>query len=149
MNEASTLNALPGCLDVDVIRVGSAGHSTDDARQAMLDSVQPNELVNLLKRQLPEGVCRRLGLFDMPVGLQTFSRHSGLQRSPFVARDLRRVQAVSIPKEIVLVDDNSTDGTRVPAAADRGRMHRRIDPRLLSRTEPGQRPPPCGPDLRR
>jgi glycosyltransferase involved in cell wall biosynthesis len=53
-----------------------------------------------------------LGLLELPAGLKLSVVIAVYNERGSLCELLRRVQAVNIPKEIVLVDDCSTDGTR-------------------------------------
>jgi glycosyltransferase involved in cell wall biosynthesis len=70
------------------------------------------ERLELLNNLLGEAACRRLGIFPIPDGFKlsvvipVFNEHQSVREI------VRRVQAVPIPKQIILVDDGSTDGTR-------------------------------------
>jgi glycosyltransferase involved in cell wall biosynthesis len=61
---------------------------------------------------LGEAACRRLGLIAIPpefklsVVVPVYNEHNTIEEI------LRRIRAVPIPKEIILVDDYSSDGTR-------------------------------------
>ena len=72
----------------------------------------PAERAQFLHRLLGEGTCRQLGIYPIPdtfklsVVIPVYNEHQWLREL------LRRVEAVPIPKEIVVVDDCSTDGTR-------------------------------------
>lgn len=70
---------------------------------------------------LDEDVCRELGIFPLPEGLRISVVIPVYNEQATVAELVRRVRAVPIPKEIILVDDASTDGTRhVLDSLDRG-----------------------------
>jgi glycosyltransferase involved in cell wall biosynthesis len=97
----------------DVIRVSTLNKAPREARPEPLgDQLQADELLALLKRHLPEGACRKLGLVDLPQGTKLSVVIPVYNELHSLGELLRRVQAVAIPKEIVLVDDCSTDGTR-------------------------------------
>jgi glycosyltransferase involved in cell wall biosynthesis len=61
---------------------------------------------------LGERVCRRLGLIEVPAGLKLSVVVPVFNERNSIREILRRIQAVRIPKEIILIDDFSTDGTR-------------------------------------
>lgn len=65
-----------------------------------------------LAKWLGEGVSRRLGLFPLPPGFGLSVIMPVFNERDTLKEIVRRVRAVSIPKEIILVDDGSTDGTR-------------------------------------
>jgi len=65
-----------------------------------------------LKRLLGEDVCRRLGIYALPEGFRLSVVIPVYNERASVAALIERVQAVPIPKEILVVDDGSTDGTR-------------------------------------
>jgi glycosyltransferase involved in cell wall biosynthesis len=70
---------------------------------------------------LDADICRELGIFPLPAGLKLSVVVPVYNERDTVAEIVRRVRAVPIPKEIILVDDGSTDGTRdVLATLDRG-----------------------------
>ncbi len=64
------------------------------------------------RQLLGEGACRQLGLCPVPVGFKLSVVIPVYNERPTVARLIERVQAVPVPKEIIVVDDCSTDGTR-------------------------------------
>jgi len=111
VNEILTFEALPQNLG-DFVRVGSRDDAAGDARQAVLDSIQPGDVLALLRRHLPKSVCRRLGLLELPAGLKLSVVIPVYNEINSLREILQRVQAVPIPKEIILIDDYSTDGTR-------------------------------------
>lgn len=69
-------------------------------------------LWNELRSALGEPLARRLGLFPLPAGFRLSVVVPIYNERESLEEILRRVRAVPIPKEIVLVDDASTDGTR-------------------------------------
>jgi glycosyltransferase involved in cell wall biosynthesis len=68
--------------------------------------------VALLRRLLGDGVCRQLGIYPLPDGFRLSVVIPVYNERQWVGELIRRVQAVPLPKEIILVDDCSTDGTR-------------------------------------
>ncbi len=75
-------------------------------------SADPAERVRLLRRLLGEHACRQLGLYPIPAGFKLSVVIPVYNEEQWVRELIRRVLAVPIPKEIVIVDDCSTDGTR-------------------------------------
>src|SRR4051794_39751458 len=71
-----------------------------------------SERVEVLHRLLGEAACRRLGIFPIPEGFKLSVVIPVYNEERWIREVLRRVQAVDIPKEIILVDDCSKDGTR-------------------------------------
>jgi glycosyltransferase involved in cell wall biosynthesis len=61
---------------------------------------------------LGEDVCRELGIFPLPEGLRISVIVPVYNEKTTLLEIVRRVREVPIPKEIILVDDFSTDGTR-------------------------------------
>jgi glycosyltransferase involved in cell wall biosynthesis len=70
------------------------------------------ERVALLQRLLGEPACRQLGIYPLPRGFKLSVVIPVYNEKQWIRELVRRVQAVPIPKEILLVDDCSTDGTR-------------------------------------
>jgi glycosyltransferase involved in cell wall biosynthesis len=68
--------------------------------------------VKFLQRLLGPATCRQLGIYPIPEGFKLSVVIPVYNERPWVRELVRRVQAVPIPKEIILVDDCSTDGTR-------------------------------------
>lgn len=66
----------------------------------------------LLQRLLGEAACRKLGIYPIPTGFRLSVVIPVYNERRWIREILRRVQAVPLPKEIILVDDFSTDGTR-------------------------------------
>ena len=68
--------------------------------------------VQLLRELLGEAACRQLGIYPIPAGTKLSVVIPVYNEKRWIAEVVRRVKAVPIPKEIILVDDCSTDGTR-------------------------------------
>ena len=65
------------------------------------------------------GFLPGIGIYPLPEGLRISVVVPVYNERGTVAELIRRVRAVPIPKEIILVDDASTDGTRERAGPDR------------------------------
>ncbi len=80
----------------------------------LLDRIaaSPAERVRLLQRLLGEATCRQLGIFPIPEGFKLSVVIPVYNEAQWIRELVRRVQAAPIPKEIIIVDDYSTDGTR-------------------------------------
>jgi glycosyltransferase involved in cell wall biosynthesis len=61
---------------------------------------------------LGEGVCRHLGIYPVPQGLRLSVVIPVYNEQATIGELIRRVRSVPIPKEIIVVDDASSDGTR-------------------------------------
>ncbi len=68
-------------------------------------------------RLLGENFARQLGLYPIPEGLRLSVVIAAYNEKDTIAEIVRRVQSVRIPKEIIIVDDGSTDGTAEVLAA--------------------------------
>ena len=87
----------------------------DDGRiEALIRALaaSPEQRLALLQQLLGDGACRALGLFPLPEGFKLSVVIPVYNERLWVRELIRRVHAVPIPKEIILVDDCSTDGTR-------------------------------------
>ena len=71
-----------------------------------------NERVKLLQQLLGEPACRQFGLYPIPAGFKLSVVIPVYNEERWIREVVRRVQAVEIPKELVIVDDCSKDGTR-------------------------------------
>jgi glycosyltransferase involved in cell wall biosynthesis len=80
----------------------------------LLDEVagSPAARLQVLQRLLGEAACRQLGIYPIPDNFKLSVVIPVYNEKQWIRELLRRVQAVAIPKEIILVDDCSTDGTR-------------------------------------
>jgi glycosyltransferase involved in cell wall biosynthesis len=70
------------------------------------------ERVELMQELMGEAACRHIGIFPIPPGFKLSVVIPVFNEERWIRELLRRVQAVDIPKEIVIVDDFSTDSTR-------------------------------------
>ncbi len=86
-------------------------HATPDSLPE-LGTRSPEERLQLLHRLLGEPACRQLGIYPIPDGFKLSVVIPVYNEKAWIRKLLRRVQAVPIPKEIIVVDDCSTDGTR-------------------------------------
>jgi glycosyltransferase involved in cell wall biosynthesis len=72
----------------------------------------PEQRIPMLHKLLGEAGCRQLGIYPIPDGFKLSVVIPVYNEKQWISELLRRVQAVPIPKEILVVDDCSTDGTR-------------------------------------
>jgi glycosyltransferase involved in cell wall biosynthesis len=77
-----------------------------------LNTMSPADRVQILQRLLGEGACRQLGIYLFPDGFKLSVVIPVYNEERWIREIVRRVQAVPIPKEIVIVEDHSTDNTR-------------------------------------
>ena len=86
--------------------------------QPVLDRIaaDPNARVELLHKLLGASACREIGIFPIPKGFKLSVVIPVYNEERWLAELVRRVQVVEIPKELILVNDKSTDGT--PAILD-------------------------------
>jgi glycosyltransferase involved in cell wall biosynthesis len=75
-------------------------------------AADPAERVRVLQQLLGEPACRQLGIYPIPAGFKLSVVIPVYNEEQWVRELLRRVHAVPIPKEIIVVDDCSKDGTR-------------------------------------
>ena len=90
---------------------GHAANEITDSLARQLSS-SPQERLTLLHHLLGEAACRQLGIYPIPDGFKLSVVIPVYNEERWIRELVRRVQAVPIPKEIILVDDCSTDGTR-------------------------------------
>ncbi len=92
---------------------GSTTALPDEAKQ-LLDRLMadPEQRIEVLRTILGEGACRQLGIYPIPAGFKLSVVIPVYNEQQWIREIVRRVQEVPIPKEIILVDDCSTDGTR-------------------------------------
>src|SRR5438067_2906364 len=75
-------------------------------------AASPAQRVQVLRQLLGEPACRQLGIYPIPAGFKLSVVIPVYNEEQWIRELVRRVHAVPIPKEIILVDDCSTDGTR-------------------------------------
>jgi glycosyltransferase involved in cell wall biosynthesis len=90
----------------------SNGNDTDLDQLVARLAEAPADRVEALRRLLGEAACRKLGIYPIPDGFKLSVVIPVYNERPWIAELVRRVRAVPVPKEIILVDDCSTDGTR-------------------------------------
>lgn len=72
----------------------------------------PEERSEFLHRLLGPAACRKLGILSIPKNFKLSVVIPVYNEKQWLPELLRRVQEVAVPKEIIIVDDCSTDGTR-------------------------------------
>jgi glycosyltransferase involved in cell wall biosynthesis len=98
---------------------GHADGAARSERMEPLPSTPPvnlpdsqDERVRLLQQLLGEPACRQLGIYPIPAGFKLSVVIPCYNEERWIRELVRRVRAVPIPKEIIIVDDCSKDGTR-------------------------------------
>ena len=91
---------------------GQTAHGLAEERPPLHDPETPGERLALLHRLLGEPACRQIGIYPIPTGFRLSVVIPVYNEERWIREVVRRVRAVPIPKEIILVDDCSTDGTR-------------------------------------
>ena len=89
-----------------VERAPMSSHGSNEAAKPVEDKVQA------LQQLLGEPACRDLGIYPIPKDFKLSVVIPVYNEEQWIREVLRRVEASPIPKEIILVDDCSTDGTR-------------------------------------
>jgi glycosyltransferase involved in cell wall biosynthesis len=92
----------------------SNGHDAAEVIDVLLRQAagSPAERVRLLQQLLGEPACRQLGVYPVPDGFKLSVVIPVYNEERWIREVVRRVQAVPIPKEIVIVEDCSKDRTR-------------------------------------
>jgi glycosyltransferase involved in cell wall biosynthesis len=104
-----TLRLIPGGPDAPL--------PADVAKALHRVSSDPDLRLAVVQQLLGEGACRQIGIFPLPRGFKLSVVIPVYNEERWLGELVRRVQAVPIPKEIVLVNDASTDGTPAVLAA--------------------------------
>jgi glycosyltransferase involved in cell wall biosynthesis len=84
----------------------------NDVWDRLVEGLDGNARIELLQRLLGDPACRRLCLYPIPDGFKLSVVIPVYNEERWLREVVRRVREVPIPKEIILVDDCSTDGTR-------------------------------------
>jgi glycosyltransferase involved in cell wall biosynthesis len=71
----------------------------------------PNRRYDLFEKLLGPGICRQIGLYPIPAGWKLSVVIPVYNEERWLEGLVERVQAVPMPKELILVNDKSTDGT--------------------------------------
>jgi glycosyltransferase involved in cell wall biosynthesis len=74
-------------------------------------AADPSRKVEVLEKLLGVPACRNLGIYQIPPGFKLSIVIPVYNEERWLAELVRRVQAVEIPKELILINDFSTDGT--------------------------------------
>ncbi|CAN5135486.1 glycosyltransferase family 2 protein [soil metagenome] len=77
----------------------------------------PNRRYEVFAKLLGPGICRQIGLYPFPPGWKLSVVIPVFNEERWLEGLVERVQAVPVPKELILVNDKSTDGT--PAILDK------------------------------
>ena len=77
-----------------------------------METLSQPERVEVLRRLLGDAACRSVGLYPIPPGFKLSVVIPVYNEERWLEEVLRRVQAVEVPKEIIIVDDCSKDRTR-------------------------------------
>jgi glycosyltransferase involved in cell wall biosynthesis len=70
------------------------------------------ERVAVLQKLLGEAACRQIGIYPIPEHFKLSVVVPVYNEERWIREVIRRIQAVEVPKEIIVVDDCSKDGTR-------------------------------------
>jgi glycosyltransferase involved in cell wall biosynthesis len=91
-----------------------AAEPADERLEAWLARLaeSPEDRVRVLQALLGEAACRQLGIYPVPPGFKVSVVIPVYNERQWIEQLVRRVVAVPLPKEILIVDDCSTDGTR-------------------------------------
>jgi glycosyltransferase involved in cell wall biosynthesis len=95
--------------------ITSNGHSVGEICDSMPPPMipdSPQERLALLHQLLGEAACRQIGIYPIPDGFKLSVVIPVYNEERWIREVIRRVQAVPIPKEIVIVEDCSKDNTR-------------------------------------
>jgi len=78
-----------------------------------VSSLSPEERLSVLHQLLGEPACRQLGIYPIPVDFKLSVVIPVYNEERWIREVVRRVLEVPIPKELVIVDDCSTDNSRM------------------------------------
>ena len=77
-----------------------------------IERLPPSAKLDVARNLLGDATCRQIGLYPLPPGFKLSVVIPVYNEVQWLPEVIRRVRAVPIPKEVILVDDCSTDGTR-------------------------------------
>src|SRR4051794_19489483 len=97
---------------VDLPPMTDDGFASDFDAQLAAAARDPKRRLEALHALLGEPACRQLGLYPIPDGFKLSVVIPVYNEERWLREVVRRVREVPIPKEVILVDDCSTDGTR-------------------------------------
>jgi glycosyltransferase involved in cell wall biosynthesis len=93
--------------------VATNGKQADELMSLVdLISRDQDKKLKVLHALLGEASCRQIGIYPIPAGFKLSVVIPVYNERQWINEIVRRVQEVPIPKELILVDDCSTDGTR-------------------------------------
>src|SRR5262249_46564064 len=95
-------------LDTDAIAQGQYHALREYVRRLYA----PEQRTELLHSLLGEEPCRQLGILSLPRGFKLSVIIPVYNERQWIREIVRRVREVAVPKEVIIVDDCSTDGTR-------------------------------------
>ena len=85
--------------------------AAEDFRRRV-DGLPDSDRLEALRSLLGDAACRQLGICPIPPGFRLSVVIPVYNEREWLPEVLRRVRAVPVPTEIIVVDDYSTDGTR-------------------------------------
>src|SRR5215831_16107660 len=93
---------------------GNGAHCETAGTESLLrrPPATPEERLALLHELLGEAACRQIGIYPIPPGFKLSVVIPVYNEERWIREVVRRVQATPIPKEIIIVEDCSKDGTR-------------------------------------
>src|SRR5438132_4155875 len=96
---------------LDTASISDAPRAENTYEAGTLDRVE------IIQRLLGPELCRKLGIFRLPVGFKLSVVMPVYNEVRTLAQVIERVRATRLPLEIVIVDDGSHDGSREYLAA--------------------------------
>ena len=90
------------------------GHKPVEIVETLLRHLRGSsgERIAMLHQLLGEPACRQLGIYPVPDGFKLSIVIPVYNEERWIREVVRRVQAIRIPKEIIIVEDCSKDNTR-------------------------------------
>src|SRR6478609_2060210 len=88
------------------------GPASDFDSQLVAAARDPKRRIEALHALLGEAACRQIGVYPIPDGFKLSVVIPVYNEERWIREIVRRVRDVPIPKEVILVDDCSRDGTR-------------------------------------